>query len=295
MRLDSSGRLLGVVEKPMPGTEPSDIAVLGMYLFSHRVFDCIKATPPGTTDDQLERAYQRLIDDGTAQYVRYDGAFEAFKYPWDLLRLNDLLLEKTVVKPYISPAAQVHDSAILDGLVHVADGVRILEHAVIRGTTYIGPRSIVGNNALIRGGVSIGCQAVIGYGTEVKHSVIGDSCEMHMAYVGDSVLGDQCALGAGTITANLRLDRQPVRMSVGGERRSTGAIHLGAIMAENCRTGCNATLMPGVRLGPDSIVGPGVVLRRDLAAGKSVLLADPACEVRDNFVSPGTQSANIGA
>ena len=282
MAFASSGKLLRVVEKPSAGSEPSDVAVLGMYLFSRRIFDCISRTPLGETDDQFERAYQTLIDEGSADYVRYDGVFEAFKYPWDLLRLNDVLLARGVRVPRVSPTARIHDSALLDGPVHICDGVRVLEHAVIRGPAFIGPDSVVGNNALIRDGVSLGRHVVIGFGTEVKHSVIGDDCETHMAYVGDSVIADHCALGAGTITANLRLDRGMVKAFVGQERRSSGHRHLGAIMAEDCRTGCNATLMPGVKLGPNSVVGPGVVLTRDLDAGKAVWLSGTALEIRES-------------
>jgi len=284
MRFDASGKIMRVVEKPKRGTEPSNVAVLGIYLFSHRIFDCIRATPLGETDDQFERAYQMLIDEGKGEYVRYDGPFESFKYPWDLLRLNDLLLKREVTKAYISPTARVHDSAILEGPVYIGDDVRVLEHAVIRGPAYIGSGSIVGNNALIRGGVSLGRKVIIGYGTEVKHSVIGNYCQTHIAYVGDSILGDHCALGAGTITANLRLDRQPVKVSVGERRQSSGTSYLGVIMAENCRTGCNVTLMPGVKLGPDSIVGPGVVLGRDLPPGKAIWLSRSAYEIEDSFL-----------
>jgi acetyltransferase-like isoleucine patch superfamily enzyme len=48
------------------------------------------------------------------------------------------------------------------------------------------------------------------------------------------------------------------------ERISSGTDKLGVIMGEDCKTGCNATLMPGAKVGPHSIVGPGVVLYDDL-------------------------------
>ena len=279
MRFDPAGTLVQVVEKPERGSEPSKVAVLGFYLFTRRIFECIRATPMGETDDQFERAYQKLIDEGAGTYVRYTGLFEAFKYPWDLLRLNDALLAREINDQRVSPTSHVHDTAILDGPVHIDDGARVLENAVIRGPAYVGPEAIVGNNVLIRGGVSLGRGTVIGYGSEVKHAVLGDRCELHMAYVGDSILGDECALGAGTITANVRLDQRPVKVSVHGTRVSSGSTHLGTIMAEGSRTGCNATLMPGVKVGPDSLVGPGVVLRRDLPPGRAAWLPASAYEV----------------
>ena len=92
MRFDSDGRLVGVIEKPPAGQEPSDVAVIGVYYFSPDIFQCIRDTPLGETDDQFERAYQLLIDRGQAVHVAYDGLFDSYKFPWNLLTISDLLL-----------------------------------------------------------------------------------------------------------------------------------------------------------------------------------------------------------
>jgi len=52
---------------------------------------------------------------------------------------------------------------------------------------------------------------------------------------------------------------------------SSGTDKLGVIMGPDCKTGCNATLMPGAKVGPHSIVGPGVVLSDDLPPDKLIL------------------------
>jgi tetrahydrodipicolinate N-succinyltransferase len=56
--------------------------------------------------------------------------------------------------------------------------------------------------------------------------------------------------------------------AIGKERISSGKKYFGIIMAEDCRTGCNAVLLPGLKIGPNSVVGPGVVLDNDLGEGK---------------------------
>ena len=91
-----------------------------------------------------------------------------------------------------------------------------------------------------------------------------------MSYIGDSIVSDNCSFGAGTITANFRFDEGEVPIRVKGERISSGTDKLGVIMGHGCRTGCNATLMPGVKVGPHSIVGPGVVLYDDLLPDSSI-------------------------
>jgi UDP-N-acetylglucosamine diphosphorylase / glucose-1-phosphate thymidylyltransferase / UDP-N-acetylgalactosamine diphosphorylase / glucosamine-1-phosphate N-acetyltransferase / galactosamine-1-phosphate N-acetyltransferase len=281
MRFDASGKLTGVVEKPPQGQEPSDIAVVGVYCFSPEIFTCIHKTEAGTTDDQYERAYQMLIDQGIGAYIRYDGVFESYKFPWNLLNLSDLLLSR-ISGPQISPTARIAANATIDGKVIIEDNVRIFEYATVRGPAYIGKGSVVGNTALVWGGCSIGHHSVIGYGSEIKHTILGNNCWTHRNYVGDSIIADGCSFGAGTITANYRFDEQEVQVSIGESRLSTGTDKFGVIMAEGCRTGCNSVILPGLKVGPNSIIGPGVTLREDLPANKIALLTSTAYNTLDN-------------
>jgi bifunctional UDP-N-acetylglucosamine pyrophosphorylase/glucosamine-1-phosphate N-acetyltransferase len=100
---------------------------------------------------------------------------------------------------------------------------------------------------------------------EVKNSIVMDHTNIgHLSYVGDSVIGSNCNLGAGTTLANLRLDEKPVRMEVGGKVVSSGRRKLGTIIADNVKTGINCTINVGVKIGPDSAIGPGAVIYRDV-------------------------------
>ena len=256
-------KVTAVVEKPPRGEEPSNIVVVGVYFFSRLIFDYIARTP--LTNYQLEMAYQGLIDEGDVEFVPYDGVFESFKYPWDLLTINEYLMDRFITEPRISEQAHISDKAVIDGNVVIEEGVRVFEHAVIRGPAYVSRNSVVGNNALMWNYSSIGANSVVGFSSEIKHSLIGRNCWIHMSYIGDSIVSDNCSFGAGTITANFRFDEGKVPVKVKEERVSSGTDKLGVIMGEDCKTGCNATLMPGVEVGPHSIVGPGVVLYDDLA------------------------------
>jgi len=256
------GKVTAVVEKPAMGEEPSNVVVVGVYFFSRLIFDYIARTP--LTNYQLEMAYQGLIDEGNVEFVPYVGGFESFKYPWDLLTMNEHLMDRFITEPLISDQAHISDKAVIDGNVVIEEGARVFEHAVIRGPAYVGHNSVIGNNVLMWNYSSIGANSVIGFSSEIKHSLIGRNCWIHMSYVGDSIVSDNCSFGAGTITANFRFDEGEVPVRVKEERVSSGADKLGVIMGEDCKTGCNATLMPGVKVGPHSIVGPGVVLYDDL-------------------------------
>jgi UDP-N-acetylglucosamine diphosphorylase / glucose-1-phosphate thymidylyltransferase / UDP-N-acetylgalactosamine diphosphorylase / glucosamine-1-phosphate N-acetyltransferase / galactosamine-1-phosphate N-acetyltransferase len=266
-----------VVEKPPrdPKVEKGS-AVLGIYYFSPRIWDALDSTPILEKDDQLERAYQKLITNHSSGYIRYDdqapysGKFASYKFPWHLMDINKLLLSRVqdsnvARDAEISPLAVIDDSS---GPIIIDSQAKVKEFAIIRGPAYIGKRSIIGNNVLVRGGVSIGEDCVVGFGTEVKHAVLGDGVWLHKNFVGDSIISDNCSFGAGTITGNLRFDEEKVTVKIydNQPRVSTGTEYFGVIMAEDCRTGCNAVLSPGVKMGPNSILEAGVVLKHDLPA-----------------------------
>ena len=68
-----------LVEKPPPGTAPSNLSIVGRYLLPPQIFECLERTPPGAGGEiQLTDGLARLMDD-TPLYavefagVRYDG------------------------------------------------------------------------------------------------------------------------------------------------------------------------------------------------------------------------------
>ncbi len=74
--------------------------------------------------------------------------------------------------------------------------------------------------------------------------------------MGDSIVGNQVNLGGGVITANVRLDKQPVRISIKNQKIETGLKKLGAIIGDESSIGVNSVLNPGTILGKRNIVYP---------------------------------------
>ena len=131
----------------------------------------------------------------------------------------------------------------------------------------------VGPNCYIRPFTSIGKRARVGNACEVKNSIIMDDTHIgHLSYVGDSIIGERGNLGAGTITANYRLDSGTVKMMVKDKLADSGRIKLGAVLGDNVKTGINALLMPGIKVGKDSWIGPNLIVQRDLPSGSKVFL-----------------------
>lgn len=153
----------------------------------------------------------------------------------------------------------VHSSAVLEGRVYVAENAKVGPHSYIQGPCYIGPEAEVRHAAFIRGNVYIGPKAVVGHTTEVKGSIFFDGAKAgHFAYVGDSILGKEVNLGAGTKLANLRLDHREVKVThpLTKQRFSSGLKKLGAILGDFAQTGCNSVLSPGTVLMPSVHIMP---------------------------------------
>ncbi len=88
----------------------------------------------------------------------------------------------------------------------------------------------------------------------------------HLSYIGDSVIGENSNLGAGTITANLRHDNKIVRSVVKGELVDTGRRKLGAIIADDVHTGINTVIYQGRKIWPGVGTRPGEIVDKDKKA-----------------------------
>jgi len=272
------------VEKPPRGREPSDLAVVGVYILTRKIFDYYKGIP--VSDHQYEDAIQRFIQDkNIVRAVSYEGFFAGYKYPWDLFTINEHLMDALIKKQMIEEDVDISERAQVEGKVWIRRGTKIFEGACIKGPCYIGSTSLIGNNCLVRNYSSIGNDCVVGFSSEIKNSLIGNNCWFHMNYVGDSIISDNCLFGAGATTANFRFDEKNVRLRIEGKTVDSGRDKLGIIVGDNCKTGINASLSPGIKIGPYSVVGPGVYLQSDLEPGRIIFLDKRSYVVKENKIT----------
>ena len=277
-------KVIDFVEKPPIGQEPSNLAVVGVYIMPKRIFDYYKKIP--VSDHQYEDTIQKFIQDkNVVRAVSYDGFFAGYKYPWDLFTINKYLMDTRIKKQTIEDDVEISERTQVEGNVWIRRGTRILEGACIRGPCYIGENSFIGNNSLVWNYSSIGNNCVVGFSTEIKHSLIGDDCWFHVNYIGDSIISDNCLFGAGTITANFRFDEKNVKVRIEGKEVDSGTDKLGAIVGDNCKIGINACLSPGVKIGPHSIVGPNVNLQNDLKPSKIISVDKKSYVVTENRIT----------
>jgi len=248
----SGDRVVRIYEKSLK--PPSKIANAGIYRFGPEIFDAIGQTlrsPRG--EYEITDSIQILIDSGIKVNPQPIGQWLDFSYPWDLLAAN----EKFLVQLKNNNHGTCEKNTAIKEPVSIGTGTIIRSGAYLVGPMVIGKDCDIGPNCFIRPYTSIGDNCHIGNGVELKNSIIMKESKIpHLSYVGDSIIGEGCNLGAGTKIANLRLDGKNITVN----ERDTGRRKLGAIIGDKVEIGINVSINVGCLIGNDSQIGPGATV-----------------------------------
>jgi glucose-1-phosphate thymidylyltransferase len=157
-------RVVRLIEKP--SEPPSDLALVGVYMFGPPVFDAARAIEPsGRGELEITDAIQRLIDDGSrVESHQVRGWWKDTGQLDDMLEANRLVLED--VERRID--GELVDSRV-EGRVVVERGAR-LERAIVRGPAIIGSGSRI-TDAYIGPYTAIAADVVVS-GSEIEHSIL---------------------------------------------------------------------------------------------------------------------------
>ena len=249
-----------VIEKPKKFV--SDIANTGLYVFDKSVFN-FKLRKSQRGEYEIVDYINMLSKKEKVVCEKVKGHWLSVGYPWDLIEANSVLVSE--IKSEIK--GKVEKNVIVKGKLKAGKGTEILSGTYIKGNVVIGENCLIGPNCYLRGNTSIGNGCHIGQAVEIKNSIIMDNAKVpHLSYIGDSVIGRNSNLGAGTITANLRHDNKNVRSVVKGKPIDTGRRKLGAIIADDVHAGINTTIYPGRKIWPGLGTLPGEVVDKDRTA-----------------------------
>ena len=245
--LIENGKLAAIREKSGKGR---GFVNAGIYHLDPSIVEFLEKTEMSERGEfELTDSIMMLSRRKAVKAVKLEGFWRDIGYPWDYLDANMYLLKK--IGFYVGENAEIWSSA------------------VIRKPAVIGKDCEI-KNCVIESSV-IGNECVVGEFSVVKRSVVMDRSNVpHLNYVADSVIAENCNLGAGTKIANLRFDNANVRVTIKGERIDSGRRKLGAVIGYNVKTGINVSIYPGVKIGSDSWIDAGVVVRRDVE-GKSFI------------------------
>jgi len=161
---------------------------------------------------------------------------------------------------------------VFEGRVELGEGVRIGAFCIVRNATIaagatirpyshidgealgatVGAGAVVGPFARLRGGTELAADVRVGNFVEIKNSTLGRGAKAnHLAYIGDSSLGERVNFGAGSITANYD--------GANKHRTTIGA---------DAHIGSNSVLVAPVTVGAGATVGAGSTLTREAPAGQ---------------------------
>jgi UDP-N-acetylglucosamine diphosphorylase / glucose-1-phosphate thymidylyltransferase / UDP-N-acetylgalactosamine diphosphorylase / glucosamine-1-phosphate N-acetyltransferase / galactosamine-1-phosphate N-acetyltransferase len=215
----------------------------------------------------------RIIQEASNKIAPVESdAVMMLHYPWQIFLLNavalvqdfQMLTLKRVSEPipvtntciapeniFIEEGAQV-DYCILNasaGPVYIAKNARLMEGCMIRGPFCAGEGSVIKMGAKIYGATTIGPYCVAG--GEIKNAVLfGYSNKAHDGYLGDSVIGEWCNIGAGTSNSNVKNTGGNVKYftSVGAEPVLAGN-KAGLLMGDYSRCAINTSFNTGTIVG----------------------------------------------
>ncbi|MFC1897415.1 bifunctional sugar-1-phosphate nucleotidylyltransferase/acetyltransferase [Chloroflexota bacterium] len=246
---DSIIHIYEKTEKP-----PSHMANVGLYLFTPDIFGVVSRTSKSLRGEyEITDALQLMIGEGHHIAYQEISYWLDLSYPWDLLTANESLL--TSIEP--QSLGEVEENAVVKGVVSIGKNTVVKSGSYIVGPVIIGQDCEIGPNCYIRPHTSIGDSCHIGSAVEVKNSIIMKGSKIpHHNYVGDSIIGEECNLGAGTKIANLRLDKKDIAVAgIDTKRRK-----LGAIIGDRVETGINACINIGSVIGNNTHIGPGTIV-----------------------------------
>jgi len=274
----------------------------GVYALSPAALHYVEANP-GVMEEvpvggmppmeaELAQSFAMMLDDSREVLaVEQRGLVVDIDKPWHVLEANQRFaryLCSRVTETQLAEGVRVHDGAEVAGHIVAGAGATIGNRVVVKGNLILGAGTSITNGAIIGSDCIVGANcrirdyALVGGETVVRDGcVIGHGAEMSGVLFDGAYLYHYCELagvfgarfdaGAATVCGTLRFDDGDTVHEVRGRREAPEVGANVAYLGDYTRTGVNAILMPGVKVGAYSCVGPGVILYEDVPHGTLVL------------------------
>ena len=164
------------------------------------------------------------------------------------------------------PGTQLKGATLVQAGATIGPDTTLVDTEVGEGATVkrtdatlavIGENASVGPFAYLRPGTYLGADGKIGTFVETKNSTIGAGSKVpHLSYIGDTTVGEQSNIGAGTITANY-----------------DGVNKSATVVGSHVRSGSHNVFVAPVTIGDGAYTGAGTVVRKDVPAGALAITA----------------------
>jgi UDP-N-acetylglucosamine diphosphorylase / glucose-1-phosphate thymidylyltransferase / UDP-N-acetylgalactosamine diphosphorylase / glucosamine-1-phosphate N-acetyltransferase / galactosamine-1-phosphate N-acetyltransferase len=207
--------------------------------------------------------------------VEFTDEFKEVKFPWEIFQLNKWAIEKDfdlLTSGRKSQKISNTNRTTRESGIFIEKGAAV-EHCFLNaeeGPIYIGKNALLMEGSMLRGPIAVCNDAVVKMGTriygattigpgctvggEIKNAVFfANSNKAHDGYIGDSVIGEWCNMGAGTSNSNIKNNASGIMLWTPNGPVSVGR-KCGVIMGDYSRTAINTSINTGTVIGVSSNV-----------------------------------------
>ena len=265
----------------------------GAFVLNNDAMDVIAKTSPHfrNIETGMMPPAERLIEQAVNDLLQQGVIFETLQTqqyyvdvdkPWHLLAANEVAVtERCEGISNTLTEADLPDGGHLKGKLRLGENSRIEGPVWIEGNLWVGDNTVISNGVTIRGNAVVGDHVTLRDHCLIDgNSSLGDRCFLghtaefcglamdnvylyhYMEIYG--ILGSSTDIGAATVCGTLRFDDSDTRHKINGRSELPSCHANASFLGDYCRTGVNAVLQPGVKVGAYSVVGPGVLLNQDV-------------------------------
>lgn len=175
--------------------------------------------------------------------------------PWDFTQKIGFLF-KTILE-YLNEKGRIEDFYIEnESIIHKTAVIE--RNVTIKDFTFIDEDCLIAAGSYLRSGVLLSKKCIIGPGSEIKSSLLLPEARIaHLNFVGDSILGADVNLEAGSIIANYRNESpkdSTIQIEIDGKIIDTQVNKFGTLIGENSRVGANSVIAPGALIRRGTII-----------------------------------------
>jgi UDP-N-acetylglucosamine diphosphorylase / glucose-1-phosphate thymidylyltransferase / UDP-N-acetylgalactosamine diphosphorylase / glucosamine-1-phosphate N-acetyltransferase / galactosamine-1-phosphate N-acetyltransferase len=202
--------------------------------------------------------------------IEFSEEFKEITFPWEIFQMNNWAIEQdfelltqgrrsqkisSTNKPtkagniFIEKGAHVEYCFLnaTDGPIYIGKNAVVMEGSMLRGPVAICDNAVVKMGSKIYGATTIGPNCTVG--GEIKNAVFfANSNKAHDGYIGDSVIGEWCNMGAGTSNSNIKNTASSVMLWTPGGAMNVG-MKCGVMMGDYSRTAINTSINTGTVIG----------------------------------------------
>lgn len=255
----------------------------------------MKSVPVGgmpPLEYELAQSLQMLVEAGKeVAAVEAQGFVVDVDKPWHILEAAHHIvneLKEQFPEDRIAPTARIDDGAEINGRIVLGENCIIGKRVVVNGFLLADANTHIVNGSILRGRIVtgkdcrirdycllgdcvLGHKCIVGHGAEFEGVAFNTVYLYHYCEVW-GVLGEAVDIGAGTVCGTLRFDDGQTIHRIRGRREIPPIGANASYIGDFSRTGVNAILMPGVKVGAYSLIGPCIVLYEDLPHRTMVLV-----------------------